>query len=137
MATQIKAAPLPFIHPDTMPDQYALKAVGYCMAPMIPDGTLMVFDKRHEPTPGDIVGVVFTPDAAAQWGLPGLVKRLVLALPPAGLRTGLVVVEQISPPRQYVIPMTDVLAVHKAIGTAEADGEGRARFRPSKVEAWS
>ena len=139
MATAFRseADRLSFIHPDTMPDQYALVGIGQCMAPLIPDGTLMVFDKRPEPRPGDIVGLVFTREAAKRWGLPGLFKRLALALPPSDECGGLVVVDQLNPPRRYCIPTGDVLAVHKAVGTAESDGDGQARFYPSKVEAWS
>jgi len=141
MATSFKRDQgLPFIHPDTMPDQYALIGVGDCMAPLIADGTLVVFDKRSEPRPGDIVGLVLSREAAQRWGVPGLLKRLALALPPSDLprgNGGLVVVDQLNPPQRYCIPTEDVLAVHKAIGTAESDGAGSARFRPSKVEAWS
>jgi hypothetical protein len=118
-----------------MPDQYALTGVGQCMAPMIADGTLLVFDKRQEPQRGDIVGLVFTREAAQRWGVPGLLKRLAFALPPSDLPRdfqGLVVVDQINPPRRYAIPTSDILAVHKAIGTAESDGDGRARFHPSR-----
>lgn len=136
MATSLKAAPLPFIHPDDMPDQYALTGVGQCMSPLIADGTLLVLDKRQAPQPGDIVGLVFTRQAAQRWGVPGLLKRLALALPPSNC-TGLVVVDQINPSRRYAIPTTDVLAVHKAIGTAERHEDGRVLFRPSKVEAWT
>jgi hypothetical protein len=109
------------------------------MAPLIADGTLVVFDKHPEPRPGDIVGLVLTREAAKRWGVPGLLKRLALALPPTDLRgfQGLVVVDQINPPRRYCIPTADVLAVHKAIGTAESDGAGQAWFLPTKVEAWS
>ncbi len=136
MATKLKepAQPLPFIHPNEMPDTYAITGVGHCMAPLIADGTILVLSKTAHPEPGDIVGVIFTREAAGSWGLPGLVKRLAFHLPPAS--GGLVVVEQINPARRYLIPSTDVLAVHKAIGTAESDGPGRAKFRPSNVEAW-
>ena len=140
MATVLKSAPLPFIHPDDMPDEYALIAVGHCMEPLIANGTLLVFDKRQEPRRGDIVGLIFTREAAERWQLPGLLKKLAMALPPSDLPRGcegLVVVDQINPPRRYCIPMSDVLAVHKAVGTAESDGPGRARFCPAKVEAWS
>lgn len=138
-AAKPASAPLPFIHPDHMPDRYALTGRGACMSPLIPDGTLLVFDKREEPQPGDVVGITFTPEAARQWNLPGLVKRLVMALPtsPTGGLSGLIVVEQLNPPRQYCIPSWDVLAVHKAVGTAIRDDEGRAMFCPTKVEAWS
>ena len=140
MATAFKSETLPFIHPDDMPNRYALKGVGVCMAPLFEDGVLLVCDKRPEPVPGDIVSLIFTQEAAQKWGFPGLVKKLAMALPPWNLigdACGLVVADQINPPRRYCIPTSDLLAVHKVIGTAEPDGEGQARFYPSKVEAWS
>lgn len=137
--TAQQPAELPFIHPDVMPDRYAIPGVGQCMSPLIEDGTLLVADKRQQAQPGDIVVVTFTREAARQWGFPGIVKRLAMPLPaaPAGTLTGLIVVEQINPPRRYCIPSWDVLAVHKAVGTAFRDDEGRTMFSPSKVEAWS
>lgn len=142
MATAFQTNPLPFIHPDDMPDQYALTGVGQCMMPLIADGTLLVFDKHQAPERGDIVGLVFTQEAAQQWGVPGLVKRLAMALPPPASDLplnchALVVVEQINPHRQYCIPTSDILAVHKAIGTAEPGPKGQVLFRPSKKEAWA
>ena len=137
-AFKSEAQELPFIHPDVMPDQYALKGVGVCMVPLLADGALMVCDKRRKPVPGDIVSLIFTREAARKWGVPGLVKKLAMALPPwnlTGDACGLVVVDQLNPPRRYCIPTSDLLAVHKVVGTAEHDGEGRAKFRPS--EAWS
>ncbi len=101
----------PFIHPDTMPDQYALTGVGRCMEPLIRDGALVVFDKRQEPRCGDIVGLVLTREAAQRWGVPGLLKRLALALPPSDLPAGcqgMVVVDQINPPRRYALSTADV-----------------------------
>ena len=142
MATAFKseAHELPFIHPDEMPDQYALRGVGDCMAPLFQDGTLFVCDKRREPVPGDIVSLVFTKEAARRAGVPGLVKKLAMALPPwnlAGDALGLVIVDQLNPPRRYSLPTSDVLAVHKVIGIAESDDEGRAKFRPSQPEPWA
>jgi hypothetical protein len=138
MATAFKseAPELPFIHPDDMPDQYALKAVGDCMTPVIPDGSLIVCDKRVEPEPDDIVSLIFTQEVAERRRLPGLVKKLAMALPPwnmTGDATGLVVVDQLNPPRRYCIPTADLLAVHKVIGTAESSGDGMATFRPSQA----
>ena len=139
MGSKQRAAPLKFIHPDQTPERYGLTAIGTCMEPLISNGTVLVFDKSQEPERGDIVGLVFTRDAATVWGCSGLVKRLALSLPPPDLASGVfgaVVVEQINPPRQYVIPTADLLAVHKAIGTAESNGQGQAAFNPGKVEAW-
>lgn len=56
-----------------------------------------------------------------------------MPLPPLdgrGKAVGLVVVDQINPPRRYCIPTTDVLAVHKFVGVAESTGPGMARYRP-------
>lgn len=129
--------PLSFIHPDDMPQLYALRGVGRCMEPVITDGTLMAFDKDQQPEPGDVVGLVFTRDYAERWGAPGCVKRLKMALPPPIFGDGfesLVVVEQINPARTYTFRSADVLAVHKCVGLAEADPADvtRARFRLSQ-----
>jgi phage repressor protein C with HTH and peptisase S24 domain len=124
---------LPFIHPDDMPDRYALTGRGTCMEPMIPDGALVAFDKREEPLDGDIVGLIFGREAAGRRGLPGMIKRLVIPLPPAGF-DGLIVVEQINPPRTYTFSSRDVLAVHKFIGLPERGEDGSARLRLPKEE---
>lgn len=124
---------LPFIHPDDMPDLYALIGTGTCMEPVVVDRALMAFDKTKAPRPGDIVSLIFTRQYAAKVGVPGMVKRLALGLPPSGVRqAGLawaIIAEQINPPRQYSFRSTDVLAVHKCVGFAENAGEGLARFR--------
>jgi hypothetical protein len=138
MATAFKSTEsgVPFIHPDDMPDQYALKAVGDCMTPVLSSGTLIVCDKRVEPEPDDIVSLIFTQEVAERRGLPGLVKKLAMALPPwnmTGDAMGLVVVDQLNPPRRYCIPTTDLLAVHKVIGIGESCGDGMATFRPSQA----
>lgn len=138
MATAFKDTrpALPFIHPDDMPDLYAIVGTGTCMEPVIADGATLVFDKTQEPRPGDIVGLTFTKERAARCGLPGLVKRLRFALPPQGMSgptvTGLIVVEQTNPPRTYTFRAADVLAVHKCVGFAESAGQGRARFATSQ-----
>ena len=138
MATAFKIAKpaVNFIHPDDMPDQYALKALGDCTTPVLCDGVLIVCDKRVDPEPDDIVSLIFTQEVAQRRGIAGLVKKLAIALPPwnmGGDAMGLAVVDQLNPPRQYCIPTTNLLAVHKVIGTAESCGDGQARFRPSQA----
>lgn len=127
----MSAAGVGFIHPDDMPDLYALMAVGFCFTPIIEDGACCVFDKRQEPQSGDIVGIIFTEEAAKRRGMPGWIKRLVIPPPPPGF-DGLMVVEQINPPRTYAVQMGDVLAIHKFVGIAESTGDGRATFRHPK-----
>ena len=132
MATAPDTHPLPFIHPDDMPDVHAMPGYGRCMEPLIADGALLVFDKRETPEPGDVVSVIFTREAARRWNLPGLIKKLARPLPLAevpGGCVGLVVVEQINPPRRYTIPSTDVLGVHKFIATAERREDGTTWYR--------
>lgn len=135
MATAFPPPPsMPFVHPDDMPKLYALRGVGRCMEPVISDGALMTFDKELVPARGDVVGLVFTQAYAKRWGAPGCVKRLKMDLPPpidGRAFDGLIVVEQLNPPRSYTFSTRDVLAVHKCVGLAEPDpaDEGRARFR--------
>ena len=41
-AFKTEAQELPFIHSDDMPYQYALKAIGVCMMPVLADGSLIL-----------------------------------------------------------------------------------------------
>ena len=123
-------SPLPFIHPDDMPDVYALTGVGTCMEPLFKDGVLLAFDKRQQPMPGDIVGLIFTREAALRRNLPGSLKRLVMGVPTAGF-DGLIIAEQINPPRVYSFPTTDVLAVHKCVGRVSKLADGSTVYRPA------
>ena len=129
-AVALARSPLPFIHPDDMPDVYALTGVGTCMEPLLQDGGVIAFDKRKPPVPGDIVGLIFTREAALRRNLPGMLKRLVMALLPAGF-DGIVVAEQINPHRVYYIPTTDVLAVHKCVGRVSKLADGSTVYRPA------
>lgn len=137
MATAFKAPPVKFIHPDDMPDQYALTGIGVCMEPVISDRALVVFDKREQPQPGDTVGLIFTPEYGQRFGFPGFIKRLSSALPPREVwdwpgASGLIFVEQLNPPRSYTFLTSDVLAVHKCVGLAEPDGDGKAQWNPKQ-----
>lgn len=122
--------PLPFFHPDEMPDVYAITGVGTCMEPEIADGSVVAFTKQVPPKPGDVVSIVFTREAGRRRGLPGLIKRLVI---PPGFE-GLVIVEQFNPPRTYTIPTTDILAIHKLIGIAQSAGDGQALIERSLLD---
>jgi len=90
---------LPYIHPDDMPEFYALTGVGTCMEPELTDGAAIAFTKKGTPQPRDLVGIIFTETAAQRWGQPGLIKRLILPIPPAGF-ADVVAVEQLNPPRR-------------------------------------
>jgi hypothetical protein len=102
------------------------------MEPLFADGSLLVGDKREAPAIGDAVILHFKREHAARYGVPGMIKRLTMALPPVGF-DGLIIVEQLNPPRQYAFPTAHVAAVHKIIGTAEHDSPGIARFNPKEA----
>lgn len=123
---------IPFIHPADMPDRYALTGIGTCMAPFINNGDCIAFDKRLSVEPGDLVGVIFTQRAGRRRRLPGLVKRFVSA-PPEGF-DGAIVLEQMNPPQRITVPSTEVLAIHKMIGIAERQADGRTTVRLPKLE---
>lgn len=126
-------ASFPFIHPDDMPDLYALTGRGTCMMPLINDGAVVVMDKNQIPAVGDTVALTFTREAAQRYHMPGMLKRLAYALPPAEFaELGLIVVEQLTPHRLYTFPVCDVLAVHKCIGFAVSSGTDQARYQPSQ-----
>lgn len=129
-STLASQEPLPFIHPDDMPDRYALTGRGTCMLPLVQDGAILVMDKTQVPEVGDTVTLVFTPEAARRHGMPGIVKRLSFTLPPSRFADmGQIMVEQLNPPRPYAYSARDVLAVHKCIGFAESGGGGQVQFR--------
>jgi hypothetical protein len=129
MATAYKSArAMPFIHPDDMPDLYAITGYGTCMVPLYHDGDLLVGDKREKPELGDVVFVHFTREAAPRYGFPGWIKRLIHIWPVEGEET-LFTLEQINPRRRYIVPAGDITGIHKVVGTATSTGEGTADFR--------
>jgi hypothetical protein len=126
-----QSGPLPYIDPADMPDLYAIKGVGRCMEPLLADGALLVGDKRQLPEAGDTVIVHFRREIAPRYGIPGWIKRLAGPIPPTGFE-GLIALEQLNPPKQYLVPSTHIAAIHKCVGTAESAGDGRALYKPNK-----
>lgn len=123
-----------FVYPDQIPDRYALRGVGTCMEPLIEDGSLLAFDKREPVVSGDTVNIWFHPERVKPGDPQGIVKRLVIGLPPEDVRDvvmhmAVVIVDQLNPPRQYQIPASHILAIHKCVGFAETNDKGAARFR--------
>ena len=131
MATAFKDSGLQIIDPADMPDQYAVPGYGRCMSPVFNDGDLLVCDKNQKPEAGDEVIVHFRREYAQLYGVPGWVKRLGTAPPSIGTE-GLIIVDQLSPPRRFTVPSCHISAIHKIVGTAESCGSGTARFRPRK-----
>ena len=126
-AKQPKQAVQPFLDPATLPDEYAMRVTGNCMAPQIKDGAQAVFSKVEKPKPGDLVILYFRPELVAPGSLPASIKRLVLAPPsyvkfpwrehPDSTVHALVICEQTNPPRQYHFKCENLLAIHKFIRT--------------------
>jgi phage repressor protein C with HTH and peptisase S24 domain len=137
MATAFKSnAALPYIDPADMPDLYAVTGYGRCMEPLYYDGSLLVGDKRENAESGDIVIVYFHRDIAQRYGVPGWIKRLAHVWPLNGEET-LFTLEQLNPPRRYIVPAGHIAAMHKCVGTALGTGEGTALYRFPKREAQS
>ncbi len=113
-----RRGPLPFIHPNDMPEVYAAPGTGDCLVPLVPANAKLAFDKREAVRPGDVVVAWFPPEGARRFCMPGWVKRLASPLPPEG-RVGVIELEMINPQRTFSIRSTDVLAVHKCIGEAD------------------
>jgi hypothetical protein len=126
--------------PDDVPDVYASVCKGDCLSPVFEDGACLVFSKTDVPKSGDFVGFWLHPDAVGPGELPRRVKRLVSGLPegtglslPWVVRPGdevepLIILEQLNPPKQYYVRASRILAMHRVVGEAEADGTGQARL---------
>ena len=98
------------------------------MEPIIPDGTMLLFDKTIPPVPGDIVGFFFRRQFIAESGHQGRVKRLVTAIPegvtfpytehPGSEVRRLLEFEMDNPRKRLRVPCDAILAVHKCTGRA-------------------
>ena len=119
------------IDPSQLPDVYGMRVAGDCMAPEIPDGSLLHFDKREPVKAGDTVIIYARPELVRPGGMQAQVKRLVLAIPdcvkfpfrqhPDSNVSPLIIAEMLNPPRQLMINCSDVLAVHKCMGPLSED----------------
>lgn len=123
----------------TVPEEYAMIGSGKCMEPLVPDGTLLVFDKREKPQRGDLVILWFKPQHIPAGQCQRMFKRLVMGPGPFSLPIGdnsqvepVVIVEMLNPPRQLRVRGSHLLAMHKAVGVAKSNGDGTARYRPQR-----
>ena len=124
--------------PEDVPNVYASICKGDCLSPIFEDGACLVFSKEQRPEPGDFVGFWLHPDAIAPGEHPRRVKRLVMGLPnhlslPYSVQPGdevepVIIVEQLNPPKTYQVRASRMLAMHRVVGEAEADGTGQARM---------
>jgi hypothetical protein len=131
------------LRPEDCPEVYASIAKGTCLEPIYRDGCCLAFSTIERPKPGDFVGVWFTPGTAPPGQPDRWVKRLVSFGPPGftffdvardSPLQPFVVVEMLNPPREFVIPASRIVAIHKVIGEAQNIG-GRWAVPKSLVAA--
>lgn len=114
---------IPFPTFEDIPDVFAMKLAGDCLAPELMDGDDVVFTKAEAPRAGDIAIFILRPEEVREGGYQSLIKRLVLGIPPwvtfpwrenpkSEVRA-LAIAAQSNPPRQYMIPCERLLAVLK------------------------
>lgn len=119
------------IHPDELPEVYAMIVEGDCMLPYIRSDTKMVFSRTEAWQPGDMVLIYMRLDRVPAGEHQVALKRLVTP-PPEWARFGVdtppdwnvvpvVVVEQFNPRTRYTVPMSNVLAIHKCLGPVPGD----------------
>ena len=118
--------PSNFIDPTTLPDEYAMRVRGDCLAPAIKGGDAILVDQRQPYAVGDLVRVFLKPE----WVAPGCTKRraqaahhehaarrdLSLREHPDSNIMPVLVCEQDNPHLQYTIPADQILAVHRCMG---------------------
>jgi hypothetical protein len=136
---ELAAAGEPEIDPTTAPEIYASVCVGTCLEPIYPDGSCLVFGRDERPHIGDYVGLWFKREHVPAGEYSRMVKRLVSAPPPAdlfpiGRQSGdvvpILIVEQHNPKRRFKVPWSHLRAVHKVLGVAKSQGNGRATWKP-------
>ncbi|HEV7323511.1 MAG TPA: S24/S26 family peptidase [Bosea sp. (in: a-proteobacteria)] len=119
------------IHPDEMPDIYAMIVEGDCMLPHIKTGTKLMFSRTEAYQPGDMVILFRRPDMVKPGEHQAIVKRLVL--PPAPwAKFGVdrhpksevdpvVIVEMFNPRRQLAYSVSGLQGIHKCLGPVPDD----------------
>jgi hypothetical protein len=70
------------LHPAELPDQYARRVAGDCMAPAIKDGEAIIVDKRLPYKAGDLVVIYMRPELVAPGQIGIFLKRWCWAFHP-------------------------------------------------------
>jgi hypothetical protein len=133
--------PVSFI--EVVSDTYAMKVVGSCLDPIVPDGSVIVLSKTDKAGIGDVVCLYMRSSDGSPDGSPQ-VKRLVMAVPhfvtfpfddhPGSEVTPIFTVEQLNPPRRYCVRCRDVQAMHRAIGVVLDGGKVGDMVYPDAVK---
>ena len=114
-----------------LPDRYAMPVVGDCLAPVISDGAMLLFEKSAPYRVGDLVVLFRRREATPKGKFQAIVKRLVMAPPPwvtfpwrdhpESDVLALVLVEMLNPHQRVNMLCSDLLGIHKCLGVAPPD----------------
>ena len=141
-----------FIDPTTLPDEYAMRVRGDCLAPAIKGGDSVLVDQRQQYSTGDLVCVFLKAECSGGSTNVGL-KRIVMNMmqgvtypyvphPDSNIMPVLVC-EQDSPHRQYTIAADHILAIHRCMGLVPNDvvlhdpASGERRYKRAVSAGWS
>lgn len=117
------------LHPDQMPEQYCMQAMGTCMEPVYPDGSKLLFSSTERYRYGDDVLLWFRPEFVQPGEHQLLIKRLVVAprleyWSGAKTKTGniapTVIVEMLNPRRMLHFHVEAIMGIHKCLGLVPA-----------------
>ena len=100
------------------PDAYGCNLQGNCLEPQMFDGDMALASPSETPQVGDLV-VLHPANGGTSW-----LKRLVMApmfpvgtpLHPDSDVMSVVVVEMVNPPKQFMIPIDRLKAMHRVVG---------------------
>lgn len=142
-----------FIDPATLPDEYAMRVRGDCLAPAINAGDSILVDQRQPYSTGDLVCVFLKPECVRPGDTNVGLKRLVMGLMPEVTLPyrahpdsnimPVLVCEQDNPHMQYAIPADQILAIHRCLGLVPADvalydpKDGEPQHRRAVSAGWS
>ena len=107
---------------------YRLQLSGDCLHPEFKHGDKVVIDKQGPLHAGCLAALYYRPELVPPGKLPISLKRLVTAMPPVPLPYRehpdsevqfIIMVEQLNPPKRWVVECEDLLAVHQCVGRAD------------------
>lgn len=132
------------LHPNDLPDLYAMGVEGDCMEPAIRSGGKVLVDRTKPALPGDFVVIYQRPEVVKPGQHQALVKRLVTAIPPfvsfpwrdqPGSEASAVFIAEMDNPRTRLLwHCRDLLAVHHCVGPVPAGMKTRLVKTASQTE---
>jgi hypothetical protein len=136
-----------FSHAEIMalPQEFALRVNGDCMAPEINHGAIVHVNKSGPIKVGDIVVIWRRPDLVKPGESQCMMKRLTLSVPsfvtfphkdhPQSNALPILCVHQENPPRGYSIKCSDVIALHLVIGPIAPEQVQEPTAEPARKRA--